>query len=59
VFSLGSRETFQACFNSLLESERFSHLETLACQIVSVFYVLNECDILKEVTIKTPKILHS
>eukprot|EP00102_Acyrthosiphon_pisum_P022705 XP_016659915.1 PREDICTED: protein ROP-like [Acyrthosiphon pisum] len=42
VFSLDSRITFQACFNSLLESTRIPHLETLAFQIASVCYALNE-----------------
>lgn len=42
MFSLDSRITFQACFNSLLENARKPNLETLAFQIASVCYALNE-----------------
>jgi len=42
VFYFDSRITFQTCFNSLFESDRTPHLETLAFQIASVCYALNE-----------------
>lgn len=43
MYYLDSRRTFQACFNSSLESTRIPNLETLAFQIASVCYALNKC----------------
>lgn len=42
MYYLDSRISFQTCFNSSLESTRIPHLETLAFQIASVCYALNE-----------------
>lgn len=42
MFSLNCRETFQSCFNFLLDSAKTPQLDTLAFEIASVCYVLNE-----------------
>jgi len=42
VFSLNCRETFQSCFDLLLDSDQNPQLDALAFEIASVCYALNE-----------------
>lgn len=42
MFSLNSHTTFQSCFNLLLDSAHIPQLDTLAFEIASICYALNE-----------------